>query len=102
MAAAAEYCLRTQAKIPAALAVLHNFVRVYDPDDEAEEDGDNCDDEDDDADISLPEIPLVAENLGYHISQAEKDRASAKRDEIAKAMWADYRETLRVRGMVHT
>jgi hypothetical protein len=76
-------------------------VRVHDPDDEADKDGDNCDNEDDDAGIPLPQILLTPENLGYHISQAEKKRASAKRDEIAKAMWADYQETLRVRGMAH-
>ena len=99
MAAAAEYSLQTQSKIPGAIASLHNFVHVHDPDDLANEDGDN----DDSNDEGLPDshqIPITLENLGGHISQAEKDRASAKRDEIAQAMWADYLQELQSRNMV--
>jgi hypothetical protein len=99
MAAAAEYGLRTQAKIPAAIAALHNFVHVHDPDDLAMEEGDNGDDLDDGIGNG-EEIPITPENLGGYISQAEKDRAGAKRDEIAKAMWEDYVEELQFRGMV--
>ena len=33
MAAAAEYSLQTQLKIPGAIASLHKFVHVHDPDD---------------------------------------------------------------------
>jgi hypothetical protein len=91
MAAAAEYSLRTQSKIPGAVAVLHNFVHIHDPDDLAYEDGDN-DDSDDEGPPNRSEIPITPETLGGHISQAEKDRASAKRDQIAQAMWADYVE----------
>ncbi|KAF8815798.1 hypothetical protein BYT27DRAFT_7070751, partial [Phlegmacium glaucopus] len=102
MAAAAEYSIHTQAKIPGAIAALHNFVHVHDPDDLAEEDGDNSDDSDDEETPHRQphEIPITPENLGGHISQAEKDRASAKRDEIAKAMWEKYVEELRIRNMV--
>ena len=89
MAAAVEYNLRTQAKIPAALAALHNFIRTFDPDDLAEDD----DIEDSFHDEDLPEeIPITPENLGTHISAEERARASQKRDQIAKAMWRDYVE----------
>lgn len=101
MAAAAEYSIRTQSKIPGAVAVLHNFVHVYDPDDLAYDEGDNNDDSDDErTNNSRHEIPITPENLGGHISQAEKDRAGAKRDEIAMVMWADYQQELQARNMV--
>lgn len=97
MAAAAEYSLRTQAKIPAALAVLHNFIRTFDPSDLAEEDDDEDEVFDDN---SLPsEIPITPENLGTHISPEERARASEKRDQIAKQMWDDYVEELQRRGI---
>lgn len=101
MAAAAEYSIRTQSKIPGAVAVLHNFVHVYDPDDLAYDEGDNNDDSDDErTNNSRHEIPITPENLGGHISQAEKDRAGVKRDEIAMVMWADYQQELQARNMV--
>ena len=99
MSAAAEYSLRTQSKIPGAIAFLHNFVHVHDPDDLANEGGDN-DDSDDEGPPDSQEIPITPENLGGHISQAEKDRASAKQDEIAQAMWANYLQELQTRNMV--
>jgi hypothetical protein len=98
MAAAAEYSLQTQAKIPAALAVLHNFIRIFDPDDLAEEEEDLGNIEDFTNNLP-PEIPITPENLGRHISPAERVRAGEKRDAIAKAMWVDYIEELRARGI---
>jgi hypothetical protein len=88
MVAAPEYSLQTQAKIPLALGSLHNFIRITDPDDEALHEDDH---EDDGGHIRHEINP---EHLGQHISQAEKDRASMARDEIAKAMWEDYQRVL--------
>ena len=101
MAAAAEYSFRTQAKIPGVIAVLHNFVHTHDPDDfaDGDEDGDNMDSDSDHGENGY-EIPITPENLGGHISQAERDRASAKRDKIAKAMWEDDVEELLIRSLV--
>lgn len=97
MAAAAEYDLRTQAKIPGALGALHNFIRIKDPDDEAQEEDDYGEGNDDP--VPLPDAaPIPPENLGQHVSQAEKLRASARRDAIAQAMWVNYVEELRQRG----
>lgn len=87
MVAAPEYNLRTQAKIPLALACLHNFIRISDPDDEAHNDNDYNDEE---ADNTRVHNEINPEHLGQHISSAEKDRASAARDTIAMAMWEDY------------
>lgn len=100
MAAAAEYSLHTQSKIPAAIAGLHNFVRRWDPDDLAEDDGDQDGDfhEDFQNHNLPPQIPIVPGNLGGHITAAERAQTGAKRDEIAKVMWEDYIEELRIRG----
>lgn len=84
MVAGPEYSRGVQAKIPAALAFLHNFIRHHDPFDEAEENSDRDS-------IKPPEQQDInPEELGKYVTQAERNRASAKRDEIAKAMWADY------------
>ncbi len=98
MASGAEYNLRTQAKIPAALAALHNFIRVWDPEDMPDADDDN----DLDTEISedREETLIPPENLGSNISQAERLRAAAKRDGIAKAMWDQYQEERRIRGEI--
>jgi len=89
MVVAPEYDIPTQAKIPPALAVLHNFIRIYDPDD-------NAQDEDDYKDVNNPHpsVGIELEHLGGHISQAKKDQASEKRDNIAMVMWMDYQQVL--------
>ena len=80
MVAAPEYSLQTQAKIPLALAALHNFIRINDPNDDAFHEDDN----EDDGGYVEQEINL--EHLGQQISQVEKDRAGAAQDEIAMCM----------------
>ena len=59
MVVAAEYDLPTQARIPPALAVLHNFIRIHDPDD-------NAQDEDDyeDGNNPHPSVQIELEHLG--------------------------------------
>ena len=95
MVVAPEYNLQTQAKIPAALAALHNFIHIHDPDD-------NAQDEDDyeEGHNLQSRIEIHVEHLGGYISQAEKDRASAKREAIATAMWVDYQNILAQRGQL--
>jgi hypothetical protein len=94
MTIAPEYSIQTQARIPIALVGLHNFICINDPDDYAsnehgtggphnptftlhEADGDECHE-------------FLEEELGRFISAAEKSRATAFRDAIAEAMWAQY------------
>ena len=82
MVAAPEYSLKTQAKFPPALAAIHNFIRIHDPDDityrEAEKEASRC----------LPRIQPG--DLGRGISQGERGRATKRRDDIANRMWAQY------------
>lgn len=106
MSAAAEYSLRTQSKILGALAALHNFIHIHDPDEHAFDDG-NEDDSDQDSDtdnsgsntLSSPNSQRE-DQLGQDISNAEKDRASARKDEIAKEMWKDYKKELHIWGLM--
>lgn len=96
MAAAAEYNTRTQAKIPGALAALHNFISTHDPDDLAQIDK-APGDEDEEANMGNNgplELEINADHLGGHISTAEKNRATERRDVIAQAMWVSYQKEL--------
>ncbi|KAF8871546.1 hypothetical protein BD779DRAFT_1453842, partial [Infundibulicybe gibba] len=100
LTAAAEYDLRTQAKIPCALAALHNYIRIHDPDDATGGDSDA----EESNNLDIPNIAHyeadvdVSDDLGAHISTAEKERAAARRDNIAMAMWDDYQRELEARG----
>ncbi|KAJ3764677.1 hypothetical protein FB446DRAFT_656232, partial [Lentinula raphanica] len=92
-----EYAIQIQARIPAALAAIHNFIRLRDPADalfqftQAEE-------------ISLgssrndvhPTVP--DSHYHFHISPAEKTRASAMRDRIAQECWEQYQLYLSMHG----
>jgi hypothetical protein len=76
-----EYPINTQAQLVCGLAVVHNVIRIYDPEDFA-------DYEDDDE-------PPEEENDGFGtlqrgVTAAEKTRGEAKREQIALVMWADY------------
>jgi hypothetical protein len=93
MVASPEYNLCTQAKIPAALASLHNFICIHDPDDDA-----HCEDDyaDDKArpEQSEPQQNINIEKLGGYISNAEREEASARQDANEKAIWTDYQAVL--------
>ncbi|KAJ6594786.1 hypothetical protein B0H19DRAFT_921259, partial [Mycena capillaripes] len=96
MTVAPEYSVETQAKIPCALAVLHNFIRLHDPDNFA----------DDGPGHGGPRNPTFTlneldgddrhqfppEELGRFITPEEKDRATIFRDNLAREMWAQYLE----------
>jgi hypothetical protein len=106
---APEYPIETQAMMIAAVGSLHNFLKIHD-------DSDNADDlnEDDEGGISQREgsgslgdfidiepREVSSEELGIpHVSDEEKARASARRDRIAKKMWEDYVALLATRGEV--
>jgi hypothetical protein len=90
---APEYSLSTQARLVAGLIAVHNFIRVYDPEDlpEPDEPGQGDNTNHDGADIDLG-------NLQSGISTDERQRANRKRDEIALSMWEDYKNWKRHRG----
>jgi hypothetical protein len=85
-----EYDMGIQARIPAALCALHNFIRRHDPsdiEDYAE------------ADESSRENTGIGDLSTHAINGAERERAHRKRDQIAKEMWDSYQAFIRQEGM---
>lgn len=73
--------MEIQARIPPALAAVHNFIRKYDPD-ELTDFVDLLDD--------FPDMEDFGELGTGPASRQERNRATADRDSIAEEMWADY------------
>lgn len=92
MTIAPEYSLHIQARIPAALCAIHNFTRRYNPDS---------------FDLTLDhEYDLAEDDTVAHgtLSEGPADtsewrRADARREAIALAMWTDYLEERKRRGL---
>lgn len=84
--------MHVQARIPAALCAIHNFIRRHNPDL---------------FDLALEQEYDFAEDdaVGYGAlsegpaDPAERRRADARREAIAAAMWADYLEEREQRGL---
>jgi hypothetical protein len=105
---APEYPIESQAKIPAALCALHNFILKHEP---SSSDSDGLDDEDlDDLDdlLDLENNNSVTQNDAASngpggpvaADDGDSDEDILKmRDEIASEMWADYQEVLRQREL---
>jgi hypothetical protein len=75
-----ELDMHWQARLPAALAAIHNFIRDRDPMD-IEDIMDPVD----------PEPGAQAGELAQGVPRAaEKDRKNQRRDRIAKEMWDQY------------
>jgi hypothetical protein len=85
----AEIHIDYQARIPAALAAIHNFIRIHDPD-ELEGFAEADDDE---------QGFFAGELAVGQTRTAEKRRANTRRDEIAAEMWEQYQAELQRRDM---
>ena len=69
-----------QARLPAALVAIHNFIQDQDPMDI-----------NDIADPMDPELGARAGELAEGVPRAaEKDRVNCRRDQIAQQMWDQY------------
>ena len=80
-----EYDLKIQARLPAALCALHNFMRTHDNAEEV------------DSNSEMQEAaPLAAEAIGV-LPQEGADMGRF-RDDIAQAMWNDYQQLLAQRA----
>ncbi|KAG2745074.1 hypothetical protein P692DRAFT_20742611, partial [Suillus brevipes Sb2] len=94
------YAMEIQAQIPAALCVLHNFIRVHDP----SESNIPIDDEDGEADVGAEDAVADtrdAEDATAMEEDNEHDfrQAAELRDRIAEAMWAQYQRVVLERGL---
>lgn len=77
-----------QARIPVALAAIHNFIVTYDPHENTPFDESECN-------HPHPHLQVLAAGPA---GRAERERANAKRDQIAADMWKQYQEELRARA----
>lgn len=84
---APEYNLEIQARIPVALAVLHNFIRIHDPDEGSL------------SDIPNHSISNNTEETTTGISEGYEGEIDIRRDRIAEEMWIDYQRICQERGI---
>ena len=93
-----EYDMQTQARIPAALAALHNYIHDHDPSEVddllLEDDEVVVDDRDERAHASTGDL---ADGIA---GRAERRRAEERQPYIANEMWNDYRRELRECGVI--
>lgn len=82
--AAPEYALKKQAKMVLVICVLHNFIRVHDPEDF----DDNLPDEENTT------THASSDDHASFVSNEERRRANTLRDKIADNMWEQYQEYL--------
>ena len=100
--------LEVQARIPVALAAVHNFIRIHDPTDlnsEAEIKAalakrDERLRTDLRTAIAAGYNPNAAATSSSAISSQEKAQAEVAREALAQRMWVDYQDVLRRRAEV--
>ena len=90
-----------QARVPAALCALHNFMRRHEPDALFSD----LDDVEEEWNLLMDMEEEVDEEFYGHLGDglttaAERRRAEALHDCIAQDMWLDYQHVLQERGML--
>jgi hypothetical protein len=82
-----------QARLPAALAALHNIIREYDKEDLEDflDDPEFADQDFDEMDLQLG---IEGELADGPPMRTEKREADVRRDDIAKRMWTQYQAVL--------
>ena len=96
-----QFNMNIQAKIPPALAALHNFILDHDPHDIDEYLSGNADDTDEndlDPNPGQPQDNEFGNLANGAVTRSEKTRATAARNQIAEAMWRDYQQMQENRG----
>ncbi|KAJ3991184.1 hypothetical protein F5050DRAFT_1545842, partial [Lentinula boryana] len=90
MRTAPEYSMKIQARIPAALAAIHNFIHIHDPQDQIFNIAQELER------IHMDNEPAAnpPSYFSTHISTQEKKRAEEKHDQIAQACWDQYQQYL--------
>lgn len=90
-----------QARLPAALAALHNIICEYDQDDLEDflDDEEFADQDFDEMDLQ-PTGRAEGELAEGPPRRAERREADARRDEIAESMWVQYQAVLAQRGEI--
>jgi len=84
-----EYDMSIQARIPSALAALHNFIRDFDP-----EEVHIFDEQPLDFALEIADHNGTSELKQGPVTPAQTARANERRDRIANDMWVQYQEYL--------
>lgn len=84
-----EFPIEAQGRIASAICVVHNFIRIHDPED--------LPDPDDEDNNSITPFNASFSGNGT-ISSQERSAAVKRRDDIANAMWVQYQQNLTRRG----
>ncbi|KAF7351974.1 putative nuclease HARBI1-like protein [Mycena venus] len=93
---APEYPIEMQSMLIPAIGALHNFLRIHDRTDEAQDLGvhelqrEGSSSFTDFIQDHAEPRQILPEELGMQINDAECTRASNRRDRIAQKMWEDY------------
>jgi hypothetical protein len=90
-----QFDMSIQAKIPPALAALHNFIIDHDPQDideylSGDPRSDDIHEDDLDPNPGQPQNNEFGRLADGAVTQAEKARATIARNQIAEVMWVDY------------
>ena len=95
-----KFPLDVQARIPAVLSALHNFIRTrhLDHDDPSESDSDEHDD-DGDNQQQVHDQHVDRSEVEDNASDVDGRTAKQMRDHIAQSMWDDYQNILINRAM---
>ena len=90
-----KYTMDIQARIPAALCAIHNFIRTHDHDEAAQVEAELATDPHSNLDYENPEQQGIPDDE----LDGSRDMKEA-RDHIARHMWDDYQAILQERGML--
>lgn len=89
---ASDYPIQIQCLIPLALCVLHNYLRIYDPDRNRQEfTPHRVRDDVHGLSASTFQEDQHASNFNFTVG-SEDERCAARRNAIATAMWVQYQE----------
>ncbi|CAD6903325.1 unnamed protein product [Tilletia caries] len=85
LVAGCDYDLKTQANVFPALAVVHNFIRLHDPDDT----NPHPDDDNRGGDIDVADEGDLSRTSCT--TSVEKKRGEKEREKVAQSLWMSYR-----------
>ncbi|KAJ8490164.1 hypothetical protein ONZ45_g13315 [Pleurotus djamor] len=93
-----EYSIDIQVKIPVALTLLHNFLRINDPDRFSSQLKLSTQNEPA-MDVHGDTIVVPVANINNGVDEGDDDGPASRRDQIASAMWDQYQATLEQRRL---
>lgn len=88
-----SYSVQVQAQIPAALCVIHNFIRLHDSQEQEEAEEEYTHGRAEAGDD-------IVRQVGFIEADDNNNAVVQRRDSIAQAMWIDYQQILQERNQM--